>query len=255
MSTDSTQRFTDRVADYVKFRPTYPREVVAFVSDTCGLAADARIADVGAGTGISTKLFLDAGYSVVAVEPNDAMRRAADAWLSGLATYRSVVGTAEATTLAEASVDLVIAAQAFHWFDPRVARREFARILKPSGAVALFWNLRRVAGTPFLEDYEALLRRYALDYAEVADRYADDDRMSAWFGSGAMKQGVFDNVQRLDFDGLKGRLASSSYAPKAGHPNYEPMLAALRELFDRDAQDGCVEFVYDTRVYVGRAAG
>ncbi|TKC87188.1 class I SAM-dependent methyltransferase [Trinickia terrae] len=254
MITDSTQRFTDRVADYVKYRPTYPREVVAFVRDACGLAADARIADIGAGTGISTKLFLDAGHPVVAVEPNDAMRRAADVRLAGHAAYRSVPGTAEATTLPDASVDLVIAAQAFHWFDPATAKREFARILKPGGSIALFWNFRRVTGSPFLDGYEALLRRYSVDYAQVADRYPGDDWMAAWFGENFVKKGTFDNVQRLDFDGLKGRLASSSYAPKPGHPSHEPMLAALRELFDKDAQDGRVDLVYDTFVYVGRPA-
>jgi ubiquinone/menaquinone biosynthesis C-methylase UbiE len=252
MINDSTQRFTDRVADYVKYRPTYPREIVAFLRDTCQLPADARVADIGAGTGISAKLFLDAGHPVVAVEPNDAMRQAADRWLAGFVDYRSVSGTGEATTLPDASVDLVIAAQAFHWFDPPAAKREFARILKPGGSIALIWNFRRVAGTPFLEDYEALLRRYSLDYAKVADSYPGDDRMLPWFGADFVKKGTFDNVQRLDFDGLKGRLASSSYAPKPGHENYEPMLAALRELFDKDAQDGLVDFVYDTLVYVGR---
>jgi SAM-dependent methyltransferase len=252
MINDSTQRFTDRVADYVKYRPTYPREIVTFLRDTCQLAADARVADIGAGTGISAKLFLDAGHPVVAVEPNEAMRQAADRWLAGFAGYRSVCGTGEATTLPDASVDLVIAAQAFHWFDPPAAKREFARILKPGGSIALIWNFRRVVGTAFLEDYEALLRRYSLDYAQVADRYPGDAWMSEWFGADFVKKGVFDNIQRLDFDGLKGRLASSSYAPKPGHENYEPMLVALRELFDKDAQDGLVDFVYDTLVYVGR---
>jgi SAM-dependent methyltransferase len=251
---DSTQRFTDRVADYVKYRPTYPRDVIAFLHEQCGVTEVARVADIGAGTGISAKLFLDAGHPVVAVEPNGAMREAADAWLARYPGFTSVPGTAEATTLDSASVDLVIAAQAFHWFDPATAKREFARILKPGGLVALFWNSRRLTGTPFLEDYEALLQRYGVDYTEVAERYADDARMAEWFGAEFVRQGIFANAQRLDFDGLKGRLMSSSYAPKAGHPNHKPMLAALRDLFDRDANDGAVELLYDTRVYAGRPA-
>lgn len=248
---DSTQRFTDRVSDYVKYRPGYPREIVTWLHERCGLQQGARVADIGAGTGISARCFLDAGHTVIAVEPNGAMRAAADAWLSGYRGYASVAGTAEATTLDDASVDLVIAAQAFHWFDPDTARREFARILAPGGQVALFWNSRLVDGTPFLEGYEALLQRYSVDYQAVSERYGDDASMAAWFGDGLLHAAQFPNAQRLDFDGLKGRLMSSSYAPKAGHVNHEPMLAALRELFDRTAQGGTVEFIYETRMYAG----
>ncbi len=250
---DSTQRFTDRVADYVKYRPTYPREVVMFLHATCGLAKGAQVADIGAGTGISARLFLDAGHPVVAVEPNQAMREASVAWLADFEDFSAVSGSAEATTLADASVDLVIAAQAFHWFDPATARREFARILKPGGLVAPFWNSRLLSGTPFLTGYEALLKHYGVDYTEVSERYGDDVSMSAWFGDSFAHKATFPNAQNLDFDGLKGRLMSSSYAPKPGHPNHEPMFAALRELFDRTAQNGTVEFAYDTRVYVGYA--
>ncbi|MEM5385209.1 methyltransferase domain-containing protein [Paraburkholderia phymatum] len=253
MTHDSTQRFTDRVTDYVKYRPSYPSDVVTFLHDTCGLAAGARAADIGAGTGISSQLFLEEGHPVVAVEPNQAMRTAADAWLSHYAGYASVAGTAEATTLATASVDLVIAAQAFHWFDPIAAREEFARILTPRGLVALLWNSRLLEGTAFLAGYEALLRRFSDDYQSVSERYADDESMAEWFGDALSHNARFPNAQRLDFEGLKGRLMSSSYAPKAGHPNHEPMLAALRELFDRTEQDSTVEFVYETRVYAGSA--
>jgi SAM-dependent methyltransferase len=253
MTDDSTQRFTDRVTDYVKYRPSYPRDVVKFLHENCGLAEGARVADIGAGTGISSRLFLDAGHSVVAVEPNQAMRAAADAWLGHHAGYASVSGTAEATTLRDASVDLVIAAQAFHWFDPAAARHEFARILAPRGLVALFWNSRLLDDTPFLAGYEALLQRFSDDYQTVSERYADDDSMAAWFGEGLTHKARFPNAQRLDFDGLKGRLMSSSYAPRAGHPNHEPMLASLRELFDRTARDGTVEFAYETCVYAGSA--
>jgi SAM-dependent methyltransferase len=254
MIRDSTRRFSDRVADYVKFRPSYPDQVVTFLHETCGIAPDALVADVGAGTGISTKLFLDAGHPVTAVEPNQDMLDAATGWLSGHAGFRAVAGTAEATTLDDASVDLVIAAQAFHWFDPPSASREFARILRPGGMVALFWNSRLLTGSPFLEDYEALLRRYGVDYSEVAERYSDDAAMAEWFGERFAHKAAFPNVQVLDFEGLEGRLMSSSYAPKAGHQNHRPLLSALRELFDRTAQNGTVDFAYSTRLYVGYAA-
>ncbi|CAG4892689.1 class I SAM-dependent methyltransferase [Paraburkholderia gardini] len=251
MNQDSTQRFTNRVADYVKYRPGYPREVITFLHDVCGLAKGARVADIGAGTGISAKLFLDAGHPVVAVEPNEAMRNAADAWLSGFDGFSSKAGTADATTLDDASVDLVIAAQAVHWFDPATARREFARIVRPGGLVALFWNSRLLSGTAFLTGFEALLKRYGVDYTEVSGRYGDDATMAAWFDNGFAHKATFPNAQQLDFDGLKGRLMSSSFAPKTGHPDHEPMLVALRQLFDHTATHGTVEFAYETRLYVG----
>ena len=254
MIRDSTSRFSDRVADYVRYRPSYPPEIVTFLHETCGIGPGALVADVGAGTGISTKMFLEAGHPVLAVEPNPDMLDAATRWLSGHAGFLAVAGTAEATTLDDASVDLVIAAQAFHWFDPPSASREFARILRPGGLVALFWNSRLLTGSAFLEGYEALLRLYGVDYSEVAERYSDDAAMAEWFGERFAHKAVFPNVQVLDFEGLEGRLMSSSYAPKPWHPNHQPLLAALRDLFDRTAQNGTVDFAYGTRLYVGYAA-
>ncbi|WP_322029898.1 class I SAM-dependent methyltransferase [Paraburkholderia sp. J76] len=251
MIDDSTRRFTDRVADYVKFRPTYPREVATFVHVECGIAPGAPVADVGAGTGLSTKLFLDAGHPVTAVEPNAAMRAAADELLGGYKGYRSVAGTAEATTLEAASVDLVSAAQAFHWFHKTDTQREFARILKPRGKILLFWNSRLLEGSAFLAGYEALLQRFCPDYARVAESYPDSAAMADWFGEGFEHQTVFPNAQLLDFDGLRGRLMSSSYAPRAGDERHEPMLAALHELFETTQKDGTVNFAYETRVYAG----
>lgn len=254
MISDSTSRFSSRVADYIKYRPSYPTEIVPFLHDVCGVAADALVADIGAGTGISTRLFLEAGHTVIAVEPNGPMLDAAVEWLGGFPGFRFAPGTAEATTLENASVDLVIAAQAFHWFDPPQASREFGRILKPGGLVALFWNSRLLTGSGFLEGYEALLKRWGVDYSEVAERYSDDATMAEWFGDRFLHKAAFPNVQVLDFGGLTGRLSSSSYAPKPGHPNHEPMLAALRDLFERTARNGTVDLEYSTRLYVGYAA-
>jgi len=248
---DSTQRFSDRVADYARYRPGYPAELITFLHETCAIPAHAKVADIGSGTGISSKLLLDAGHPVIAVEPNDAMRQAADQWLSGYSDYSSVAAPAEQTTLPDACVDLVAAAQAFHWFDRNQARREFARILRPGGLVVLFWNSRLLDGSDFLRGYETLLRTYGVDYSEVAERYSDDADMQDWFGSGLRHIGHFHYAQKLDFDGLRGRMQSSSYAPKAGHPHYEPALQALQSLFDATARQGYVDFEYDTRVYVG----
>ena len=247
----STERFSDRVADYVRYRPDYPVALVDWLRREHGVDASWDVADVGAGTGISAKLLLDAGHRVTAVEPNAAMRAAAEQWLGKNPNFRAVDGRADATGLPDASVALIVVAQAFHWFDEVTTRREFARILRPGGLAAIVWNTRHLGGTPFLEIYEALLQRYGTDYTSVAERYADEPRMRAWFGAGFRGAARFDHGQRLDFDALKGRLMSSSYAPPPGHPQHAPMLDALRLLFDATAVDGRIDFTYDTRAYVG----
>jgi SAM-dependent methyltransferase len=251
---DSTARFGDRVDDYVRYRPDYPPALLQWLQNDQGVDPDWRVADIGAGTGISSKMFLDAGYRVTAVEPNAPMRAAAEAWLKPYRNFHAVDGTADATGLADASVDLVTVAQAFHWFDETATRREFARILGARGRAAIWWNSRRLTGTRFLEGYEALLQRFGTDYLSVAERYADDVRMRDWFGDGFRGRASFEHAQRLDFEALRGRLMSSSYAPKEGHPQHEPMLIALRELFDTCAKGGTISFDYDTRVFAGQIA-
>ncbi len=249
---DSTARFSDRVGDYVRYRPDYPLAIIDWLQQEQGVNLSWQVADIGAGTGISSKMFLDAGFRVTAVEPNAPMRAAAEQWLGGHDGFDAVDGVADATTLADASVDLVTVAQAFHWFDEDAARREFARILRPQGLVAIWWNSRRLVGTPFLEGYEALLQRYGTDYNRVAERYADDAHMQHWFGDGLRGAASFAHSQQLDFDALRGRLMSSSYAPREGHPQHAPMVQALRELFDFCAEHGTVSFDYDTRIFAGQ---
>lgn len=249
---DPTQRFSTRVADYVRARPDYPRGMIEWLHATIGLAPTWTVADIGAGTGISTKLFLEAGNAVIAVEPNAPMRAAADAWCGSFSKFRSVAGRAEETGLASASVDLVAVAQAFHWFDEGAVRREWARILRPSGFAAVYWNTRRLTGSAFLEGYENLLRTFCPEYSAIADRHQDEGEMRAWFGSGFVAMKRLDHRQALDFEGLCGRLLSSSYVPQLGDPRHAPIIAALRQLFDRTAQGGVVRFDYDTEIYVGR---
>lgn len=248
---DATERFSNRVADYVRYRPDYPQALLGWLQQAHGLTSDATVADIGAGTGISSKMFLDAGNTVAAVEPNAKMRDAAVAWLGDNPRFSAVDGSAEQTTLADASVDLVSAAQAFHWFDQNTVKPEWRRILRPDGVVAIYWNSRLLHGSPFLEGYEQLLNDYGTDYSSVSERYDDDAHMQRWFGDGLRGMARFAHSQRLDLDGLRGRLLSSSYAPAAGHPQHAPMLAALQALFDRTAVDGHVDFDYHTRAFVG----
>jgi SAM-dependent methyltransferase len=248
---ETAARFNDRVANYVAYRPGYPSGVVDFLRDELNLTTDSIIADVGSGTGILAELLLRGGYAVVGVEPNDAMRAAAESRLKNYAGFRSVKGTAEATTLEDESVDFVTAAQAFHWFDAGRARAEFRRILKPGGWVVLLWNMRRTDATPFLRDYENLLREFGTDYAQVNCEQVSEDRIAQFF-AGDFASKSFDNFQSFDYEGLRGRLLSSSYVPLADHPNHEPMLAALRRLFDAHQRDGRVLVEYDAKLYYGR---
>lgn len=258
----STERFSDRVGDYVRYRPGYPDALLHTLVEAAALGPGRVVADVGSGTGISTELLLRSGAEVRAVEPNPEMRRAAEERLGGEPRFRSVAGTAEATTLPDASVDLVTAGQAFHWFDPEPTRREWLRILRggpgeagggqpAGGRVALFWNARQTETTPFLRDYEALLRRFGTDYHAVDHTRLGPERFESFF-RGPYASHIFPNRQVLDLEGLQGRLLSSSYTPAPGHPDYQPMLAELRRLFNRHQEGGHVHILYDTQLHLGR---
>ena len=248
---DPTARFSDRVEDYIRTRPGYPAGVLAVLRAEVGLMPDSVVADVGSGTGLSAEMFLRHGNTVYGVEPNVEMRAAGERLLAGHPHFRSVAGTAEATTLPDASVDLIVAGQAFHWFDPPRARAEFVRILRPGGSVALMWNTRRTDSSPFLRGYEAMLQRFGTDYREVVHTNVDAAKLAAFFG-GPFKAFKVDNEQLFDREGLRGRTRSSSFTPPPGHPNFEPMMAELDRLFDAFNEVGRVRFEYDTEVYVGR---
>jgi SAM-dependent methyltransferase len=247
-STNPTERFSSRVDNYVRYRPSYPPEAIELLRGRCGLRAGAVVADIGSGTGILTKLLLQSGAQVIGVEPNDGMRGAAEAALGANPHFRSVSGSAEATTLAPDSVDLIVAGQAFHWFKIESARREALRVIRAGGWGALLWNEHPSSGQAFLTDYETLVRRHAPEYDQVVGSRADEASMREYFG-GAMQLATFPNQQIFDYDGLLGRLMSSSYAPEPGHPQHEPLLAGLRQVFDRHARDGKIVFPYLTLVY------
>lgn len=252
MPTDPTARFTDRVEDYVRYRPSYPVGVLGVLRAEAGLTPQSIVADIGSGTGISAELLLREGSTVYGVEPNEAMRHAAERLLSRYPGFHSVDGRAEATTLADASIDLAIAAQAFHWFDVAAARVEWRRILRPDGWAVLVWNTRRVDATPFLRAYEALLQRFGTDYREVQHTNIPTASLEAFYGGGHYRRHLLENRQELDRDGIRGRLLSSSYAPAAGHADHAPMLDELERIVTAHGDDGVVTVEYDTEVYVGR---
>jgi ubiquinone/menaquinone biosynthesis C-methylase UbiE len=245
---NSTERFSSRVADYVRSRPGYPREVLQLLKNDCALGADSVVADVASGTGIFTQLLLETGCEVYGVEPNAAMREEGEEFLRQYPRFVSVNGTAEATTLADHSVGTVTAAQAAHWFDPALARQEFIRILKPSGWCVLLWNERVIDSSPFLTQYEQLLNQYGTDYNDVRHEHTTK-KLEQFFAGKSFREQVFPNHQEFDYQGLEGRVLSSSYMPQEGHANYEPMLKNLRQIFESTQTKGRVTMPYNTRVF------
>jgi SAM-dependent methyltransferase len=243
-------RFSTRVEDYIKYRPDYPPEIIDELSKQCGLTPDSIIADIGSGTGKSSDPFVRNGNLVFGVEPNPVMRRAAEEIFRALPGFKSVEGNAGNTTLPDESVDFVVAAQAFHWFDLEAFRLEAKKILKPQGWVVLFWNGRKLESTPFLEEYERMMVEFGTDYQEVRHENVEH-QVPEFFKPETFTSRVFPNQQIFDLDGLQGRVRSSSYTPEPDHPNFQPMMARIGELFAKYQQNGSVIFEYDTRVFYG----
>ena len=248
---NATNRFSDRVENYVRYRPGYPADALLALQTECGLTPNHVVADIASGTGIWTRVLLENGNAVFGVEPNQEMRQAGERLLAAFPRFKSVAGTAEATALPDARVDFVTAAQAAHWFDRKRTRQEFVRILKPAGWLVLLWNERLTDSTPFLRDYEQLLQAYGTDYADVRHEHTTN-AVNEFFDPAPFHERAFAMRQEFDYAGLEGRLLSSSYAPGPGHPKYEPMVQELRRIFDANAVAGRVSFDYKTRVYFGR---
>jgi ubiquinone/menaquinone biosynthesis C-methylase UbiE len=250
-ASNATSRFSDRVENYVRYRPDYPPEAFAVLQSDCGLAPSHVVADIAFGTGIWTRHFLENGNTVFGIEPNTEMRQAGERMLAAFPKFTSVAGTAEATKLPDRSVDFVTAAQAAHWFDRTAAREEFVRILKPVGWLVLLWNERVTDSRPFLREYEQLLLTYGTDYGEVRHERTTD-AVNEFFDPSPFQSRVFEMRQEFDYGGLEGRLLSSSYAPPPGHAKHEPMLRKLKRLFEEHAVARRVAVDYKTRVYFGR---
>jgi len=226
-------------------------EALRVLEKECGLTADKVVADVASGTGLWTRILLENGNRVFAVEPNAEMRQAGERILAGFSKFASVDGTAEATTLPDATADFVTAAQAAHWFHRKNSRREFLRILRPDGWLVLLWNERLTDSTPFLREYEQLLLTYGTDYQEIRHEKTTDE-VNEFFDPAPFQQRIFAVRQEFDYTGIEGRLLSSSYAPGPEHPKHAPMLRELRRIFEAHAVAGRATFDYKTRVYFGR---
>jgi len=243
-----TTRFSHRVADYTASRPGYPRGLVPLLARETGLTSRWIVADLGVGTGLSALPFLEHGNRVVGVEPNQAMREAGAEALSSHPGYEAVEGTAEATGLPRGSVDLVLAAQAFHWFEPEAAAAEASRILRPGGWRVVLWNTR-VRGLPFMDAYEEFLLEHGTDYRAVRHDHVLPDALATFLGAPPLRF-TLENAQDFDLQGLRSRVRSSSYTPAPGAPGHEEMMEALDLLFEQHREGGRVTFVYETEIYL-----
>ena len=247
---DYTEKFTGRANEYSKYRPGYPRKIIAILEKEIGLNRRWDVADVGSGTGILSRLFLRYGNRVFGVEPNEEMRLSAEKGLGGrFSSFVSVSGRAEATGLPSHSIDLVLVGQALHWFDQDEARREFARILTRSGYVSVIYNRRRREGGVEMA-YSDLIRRYARRGATVPE--ADDAFVSRFFGAGLRGRSSVPNSQTLDLDGLLGRLASASYMPRKASRKWASIEEEAKGIIREHGRRGRVALHYDTTIYLGR---
>lgn len=250
MSGAPTERFSNRVEEYRRHRPSYPPQIIDILQAEGALEPSSTVADIGAGTGLSTALFLPHAARVYGVEPNDAMRRQMQIDLAAYPNLTVTAGSAEDTGLDDASVDLIVAAQAFHWFRIDETRTEFRRILKPSGRVLLLWNERDIAGDALQREYEALLQTWISNYRNLAHKSLNEATIGDFF-SARPRRFSLPNRQTLTLEALKGRMLSSSYIPKPPSPIYDGLTAGVEQLFSRFQSDGVVTFVYKTNGWLG----
>ncbi len=249
----STERFSNRVENYLKYRPSYPPAIISFLENACHLTKTNTIADMGSGTGLLTELFLKAGYAVYGVEPNKEMRQAGEAYLKEYPNFYSIEATAENTDLPNSSVQLIVAGTAFHWFNPEKTKLEFQRILQTNGFVALLWNVRNLA-FPLMQEYEALILKYGTDYQESGAMQFNHSVGEDFFAPHVMHTASFVNQQFFDRESFQGRLLSASYALQPNDTGYETMIDALNQIFDRHEQRGKICFEYETKIYYGQLA-
>jgi len=247
---DPTKRFTGRSENYIRYRPGYPAKIIDLLRDRCGLTPKSVIADIGSGTGKLSELFLENGNPLFGIEPNQEMREAGERLLRHFPNFTSVIGIAEATTLSAQSVDFVVAAQAFHWFNHQRCREEFLRILKSQGWVAIIFNRRRGDSNALAAAYERLTDEFTTAAETSHQRKISREVLEQFFQVPPAFE-IFDHEQDFDFEGLKGRLLSSSYAPQPGQSHHEEMLAALKQIFEQHQRDGRVIFKYQTEVCYG----
>ena len=251
MDVDNTHRFSGKAEVYARFRPGYPVAILRHLESRRGFAPRSVVADVGSGTGKLTEIFLENGNTVFAVEPNLDMRREAERLFSTDPRFHSIDATAEATSLEPASVDLIAAGQAFHWFDPDRAKIEFRRILRPGGCVLLVWNDHDTAASAFLQDYDAFLKGYSRETVRAEGQRRPEAEVIRDFLASDYQKADIPNSQEFDFPGLWGRYRSASYSLPDDDPRQPEARARLEEIFGKHQAGGRVSFPMRTVMHYG----
>jgi SAM-dependent methyltransferase len=251
MKIEPLTRFSNRAESYAHHRPSYPQALYDHLRLAAALAPGALVADIGSGTGLLSKLFLENGHPVIGVEPNGPMRAAGEVFLAAFPDFKSLDGAAEELPLDDNSVDLLVAGQAFHWFQPTDFRREAQRVLRPGAHAALIWN-RRDESDPFVRTYEQLLNDLAVDYYKADPKHRlRQESILEFFQPRTPHYTTFPNPLPYDWGGLQGLASSQSYVPLPDHPNYVPFFTRLEELFEQFNQNGAVTLALLTHLYHG----
>src|SRR5690606_9755039 len=250
MSQDSVNRFSQRADLYDQFRPHYPEELATFLRERLGADIHYTVAEIAAGTGIFTEQIAKWGNTVFVVEPNRSMRRLARQRLSQFEKCIFLDGTAEETGLPDRSVDMVVSAQAFHWFDLTRTKAEFRRIGRDNLLVAVIWNLRNTH-TPFEQAYETLIRTYGIDYLRVSQRRMDTEEVLSFFAPESPDYRIFEHEDLLTHKELSGRILSYSFMPDESVGVYGEMMEAITELFELYQEGGYVQLSYQSRLFIG----
>ncbi len=245
-----TERFTDIAETFYQYRPHYPVQVIDILDKFYGFKNMNSIADIGSGTGIFTKQFMELGKIVFGVEPNDKMRKKSENDFSAFSNFKAINGTAENTQLANNSIDLITAAQSFHWFDTKSAISEFYRILIPEGIILLIWNERKNSETILMSKYEKVLRKYCVDYKETNHNLFTFPIIKGLFKDKNIDLYMLNNHQYMDLESFIGRVRSCSYCPKPQDRNFAPLMGSLKDIFDIHHSDNKIRFDYNTVMYI-----
>ncbi|MEL7068836.1 MAG: class I SAM-dependent methyltransferase [Cyanobacteria bacterium J06581_3] len=245
------QIFASKVADYVASRPDYPAALFERLQTACNLQPGSVVADIGAGTGLLTHGLLKNGYQVVAVEPNQAMRRASDYALSKFSGYRSVEGAAESIPLEAGSVDLVTAAQAFHWFETARSRVECLKVLRPNAKVALIWNDRDL-DDPLQEVINKIFGEYGGAKLAALAAHEKQRDVTQFFGDTTPQQFSFPHEHRLTESGLLSLAFSRSYMPDRETSSGQDAMMRIRQVFRQFVIADMVTVRYSTTAFIGR---
>lgn len=247
----SLGKFTGKAKEYADYRPSYPQPLIDFIYTKLGQPTRLKIADIGSGTGKMSRCLLNMGSTILGVEPNVDMRKEAEKLFSDNPSFHSISGTGENTTLPANSVDAVICAEAFHWFDNEKSRLEFKRILKQDGLVFLIWNSFSVENV-YAGELDALCRKLCEKNGYNDIKVSKDERAENLFGKSNFEIKIFDNTFNQGFDGLLGGMLSASYAPKKGDDNFDEFVNGIGEIFKKYSDGGKIKTIFKTVCYFGR---